>query len=78
MKPTSNKALPCAVFGHNFVKTRTLQDHTAELTCTHCNIAVRTDISGNFEEISISNKNIQTALRKLFHLRLQTAKPKFS
>jgi hypothetical protein len=78
MKPTTSKALPCAVFGHNYVKSKTNSDHTAELTCTHCNAVVKTDASGNFEELSISNKHIQTTLRRLFHLKLQVSKPKFS
>ncbi|MHA7841943.1 MAG: hypothetical protein ACX93I_01400 [Winogradskyella sp.] len=78
MKPTTSKALPCAVFGHNYVKSKTNSDRTAELTCTHCNAVVKTDASGNFEELSISNKHIQTTLRRLFHLKLQVSKPKFS
>lgn len=78
MKPTSNKALPCAVFGHNYVKSKTHTDHTAELTCSHCGTVVNTDKSGNFEDLSVSNKDIQSTLRQLFHLNLQMSKPKFS
>lgn len=78
MKPTSNKALPCAVFGHNYVKSKTNSDQTTELTCCHCHIVVNTDASGNFEEAEMSNKNIQSALRKLFHLKLRLSKPNYS
>lgn len=78
MKPTTSKALPCAVFGHNYVKSKTNPNQTAELTCSHCNTVVTTDTSGNFEELSISNKHIQATLRQLFHLKVQTLKPKFS
>ena len=78
MKPTSNKALPCAVFGHNYVKSKTNSDRTTELTCCHCNIVVNTDASGNFEETTIGNKDIQSTLRKLFHLNLQISRPTFS
>ncbi|WP_299115605.1 hypothetical protein [uncultured Winogradskyella sp.] len=77
MKPTSNKALPCAVFGHNYVKSKTYTDQTAELTCSHCNTVVKTDTHGNFEELSITNKDIQSTLRRLFHLKLQISKPNF-
>ena len=78
MKSTTSKALPCAVFGHNYVKSKTNSDQTAELTCSHCNTVVKTDASGNFEDLSVSNKHIQTTLRQLFHLKLQISKPKFS
>lgn len=78
MKPTTSKALPCAVFGHNYVKSKTYSDLTSELTCSHCNTVVKTDTSGNFEESNATNKHIQTTLRQLFHLKLQTAKLKFS
>ena len=78
MKPTSNKALPCAVFGHNYVKTKTNYDQTTELTCSHCGTTVTTDKHGNFDELSISNKHIQSTLRQLFHLNRQISKPNFS
>jgi hypothetical protein len=78
MKPTNNKALPCAVFGHNYKKSKTNSDSTAELTCSHCNAIVHTDVKGNFEASSISNKNIQSALRQLFHLNLSISGPSLS
>ena len=77
MKPTSNNALPCAVFGHNYVKTKSQSDHTTQLTCRHCGTVVETDEHGNFDELSLPNKDIQSTLRQLFHLNLQIAKPKF-
>ncbi|GAB4159207.1 MAG: hypothetical protein Tsb0033_13450 [Winogradskyella sp.] len=78
MKPTRSKTLPCAVFGHNYVKTKTNPDHTLELVCSHCNATVITDTNGNFEELNVPDRHIQTTLRQLFHLKLQTSKPKFS
>jgi hypothetical protein len=75
MKPTSNKALPCAVFGHNYVKSKTLSDQTLELTCSQCGAHAQTDALGNFEEACITNQDIQFTLRKLFHLKLQLSKP---
>ena len=78
MKPTSNKALPCAVFGHNYVKSKTNSDQTAELVCGHCGNITTTDKAGNFDDLSFSNKDIQSTLRQLFHLNLQISKPKFS
>ncbi|WP_299366902.1 hypothetical protein [Winogradskyella sp.] len=77
MEPTSNKALPCAVFGHNYVKSKTNSDQTAELTCSNCGTVVTTDKHGNFDELSLSNKDIQSTLRRLFHLNLQISKPNF-
>lgn len=78
MKPTSNKAIPCAVFGHNFVKTKTNSDQTIDLKCSHCGVTETTDKNGNFDEFSIANKDVQSTLRQLFHLNLQLSKPKFS
>ena len=74
MKPTTNKALSCAVFGHNFVKSKTNSDHSSQLQCCECNAVVHTDSKGNFEGNSISNKAIQSALRQLFHLNLSSSK----
>ena len=62
MSSTFNKAIPCSVFGHNYMKSKTNADHTSELKCSHCNISVKTDTKGNFSESSISNKNIQSTL----------------
>lgn len=77
MKPTSNKALPCAVFGHNYVKSKTNSDHTAELTCCHCNHIATTDTEGNFRDETLTNTHLQTTLRKLYHLKLRAYKPSF-
>ena len=78
MKPTSNKALSCAVLGHNYVKVKANLDRTTELRCRHCDIKVTTDVSGNFDHGNLSTKNIQSTLRRLFHLSLQQSKPNFS
>ncbi|MEM9679297.1 MAG: hypothetical protein AAF901_03155 [Bacteroidota bacterium] len=69
MKTTTNKALSCAVFGHNFFKSKTFDDGTTELTCSHCQTKITTDKNGNFEESSIGNVNMQTAIRQLFLLK---------
>lgn len=78
MKPTSNKALTCAVLGHNYVKVKSNFDGTTALRCRHCDVKVSTDTSGNFDHGNLPNKNIQSTLRRLFHLNLQQTKPKFS
>lgn len=75
MKPTTNKALSCAVFGHNYVKSKTHADQTSELTCSQCGTFAQTDALGNFDKDSISNQDIQSTIRKLFHLNLQITKP---
>lgn len=68
MKPTSNKSMPCALFGHNYVVTKEHLDRTSELTCTHCNTVVTTDSNGNFDENTISNSQIKETLRELYKL----------
>lgn len=68
MKPTSNKSLPCALFGHNYVVTKTNMDRTSELTCSHCNIVVTTDDNGNFDTITVSNSQIKDTLQELYCL----------
>lgn len=78
MKPNTNNALLCSALGHNYAKSKTNIDHSAELTCCNCGTQITTDAFGNFDESSISNKAIVTTLRQLFHLRIQISKPKFS
>lgn len=78
MKPTIRKTLPCSVFGHNYEKSKTNADYTSELTCSHCNTVVQTDTKGNFEEYSISNKDIHATLQRLYQLKIRSYKPKFS
>ena len=68
MQPTSNKTLPCAIFGHNYIRTKTNIDHSAELTCTNCDIVVITDSHGNFDTHTISNSHMKDVLRKLYRL----------
>jgi hypothetical protein len=74
MKPTIQNALPCAVFGHNYKMAKRNSNHTTELICTNCNAIVHTDVKGNFETSSISNKDIQSSLRQLFHLNLRISR----
>ncbi|WP_339623626.1 hypothetical protein [uncultured Winogradskyella sp.] len=78
MKPTQNNSLPCAVFGHNYIKSKTNSNHTSELTCCNCNTVVTTDLRGNFEASTISNKRIQSTLIKLFRLNLNFSKLNFN
>ena len=78
MNSTIHKTLPCSVFGHNYIKSKTNTDNTAQLTCSHCDIIVNTDTKGNFEDYSISNKNINETLRRLYHIKLRSYKPVFS
>lgn len=78
MKPTSNKALTCAVLGHNYVKVKSNFDGTTELRCRHCDVKVSTDASGNFVDDNLPSKNIQSTLRRLLHLNLQQPNPNFS
>jgi hypothetical protein len=74
MKPTYTNSLPCAVFGHNYIKSKTHSDSTAELTCSHCKVIIKTDDFGNFIETSKPSKDIQATLRKLYHLKLRAHK----
>lgn len=68
MKPTASKFLPCAIFGHNYVKSKTNFDHTSELTCVHCDLVVVTDHNGNFETNTVVNTEIKEALQRLYRL----------
>ncbi|WP_296313006.1 hypothetical protein [Winogradskyella sp. UBA3174] len=76
MKPTFNKALPCSVFGHNYIRTKTNIDYTLELTCSHCDAVVVTDRNGNFDSITVSNTQIKDTMQELYRLihRFQKAK----
>ena len=69
MKPTTtNKTLPCAVFGHNYIRSKTNIDHTIELTCIHCEMVVVTDRNGDFETNTVSNIQIKDTLQELYRL----------
>ena len=76
MKPTTNNILPCAIFGHNYLRTKTNMDHTVELTCVHCDMVVVTDHNGDFDANTVSNSQIKDTLQKLYRLthRFQKAK----
>lgn len=78
MKSKQNNALPCAVFGHNYVKSKTNSNRTSELTCCHCNTVVNTDSKGNFETSTIANKKIQLTLIQLFRLNLNYSRLSFN
>ncbi|RED44605.1 hypothetical protein DFQ10_103292 [Winogradskyella eximia] len=68
MKPTNPKALPCAIFGHNFERSKTYMDHTSELICRHCEAVVVTDSHGNFENHTVVNSQIADTLQQLYRL----------
>ena len=78
MQPTSNKTLPCAIFGHNYIRTQTNIDHTIELTCVHCDMVVDSDYHGNFETNTVSNSQIKDTLQELYRLKLRFSKLKVS
>ena len=78
MRPTSNKTLPCAIFGHNYKRSKTNIDHTIELTCTHCDMVVVTDLNGNFDTNTVSNSQIKDTLQELYRLTLRFSKTKAS
>ena len=78
MRPNTNKALPCAIFGHNYIRLKTNIDHTIELTCTHCDMVVITDHRGNFDSITVSNAKIKDALQELYRLKRHLPKAKVS
>ncbi len=76
MKPPKNKTLPCAIFGHNYIRTKTNIDHSSELTCVHCDMVAVTDHDGNFDANTVSNSQLKDTLQKLYRLthRIQKAK----
>lgn len=78
MKPTSPKSLPCAIFGHNYIRTKTNLDHSIELTCVHCDMVVETDPKGNFDAHTVSNDQIKETLEELYKLKQRFYKIKVS
>lgn len=78
MKPTKPKRLPCAIFGHNYIRTKTNIDHSVELTCLHCDTVVVTDNKGNFDANTLSNNQIKDTLKELYQLRMRFSKMKVS
>ncbi|NRD18752.1 hypothetical protein HNV08_01730 [Winogradskyella eckloniae] len=78
MKPTSTDLLPCAVFGHNYVRSKTNIDYSIELTCTHCDAVVITDSQGNFENNTVNNTQLKDTLQELYRLTKRVTKSKVS
>ena len=78
MKPESTEILPCAIFGHNYIRSKTNMDHTVELTCSHCDTVVVTDHHGNFENYTVSNSLIKDTLQELYRLTRRIPKSKVS
>jgi len=78
MKPKSTEILPCAIFGHNYERSKTYIDHTIELTCSHCDAVVVTDHHGNFENNTVSNSQIKDTLQELYRLTRRIPKTKIS
>lgn len=78
MESTPSDALPCSVFGHNYVKSKTTSHRTTELVCLHCKLVVQTDADGNFDSSPISNKKIRSTLRKFINLKRRSTNFKIS
>jgi hypothetical protein len=78
MKPTPDNALSCAVFGHNYMKSKTSSKSSTELKCCNCGTVLQTDANGNFIETKITSSEIQSTLRELYHLRLGLSRLKLS
>jgi hypothetical protein len=78
MKPNSTKVLPCAIFGHNYTRSKTNLDHTVELVCTHCDAIVVTDRDGNFENNTLTNGEIKDTLQRLYRLNRLLTKARAS
>jgi len=76
MKPKPTETLPCSVFGHNYVRSKTNLDHSIEMTCSHCDVVVVTDIHGNFENHTFSNTQIKDTLQELYRLTKRITKTK--
>lgn len=78
MNPKTNTTLPCAIFGHNYERSKTYLDHSVELTCTHCDAVVVTDSKGNFENYTVTNTQLKDTLQELYRLTKRVAKPKIT
>jgi len=73
-----NKVLPCAVFGHNYIITKTFIDHTSKLSCQNCGAVIKTDPKGNFKETVLPSKDVQRILYKLYSVKQRFYRPKAS
>ncbi|WP_353779148.1 hypothetical protein [Winogradskyella sp. 3972H.M.0a.05] len=70
MTPNLTSTLSCAVFGHNFERSKS----KSEFICTACKIKVDIDQNGDFEELPSQNKEVHQTIRQLFLLsRRKTA-----
>jgi len=78
MISNSNKSLPCAIFGHNYTRSKTNLDRTIEMTCVHCDLVVITDQKGNFDSHAVSNTQIKDTLQELYRLKRHFPKAKVS
>jgi hypothetical protein len=74
----SKRTLPCAIYGHNYMKTKTNLDHSVELTCTQCDIEVLTDPEGNFDTNTVTNSQIKDTLEELYRLSRRVINAKAS
>ena len=70
MSPNLTSTLSCAVFGHNFVHSKS----KSEFICTNCKTKANPDQNGDFEELPLLNKEVNQTIRQLFLLgRRKTA-----
>ncbi|MFP4844431.1 hypothetical protein [Winogradskyella sp. PE311] len=64
-----NKVIPCAVFGHNYIKIKTYVDYTSKLCCQNCGTIIKTDQKGNFKETVLPSKDVQRLIYKLYSIK---------
>ncbi len=68
MKKNSTYEL-CSNFGHNFYREKQSENNPDVIKCKHCEISIRMNGNGDFEETSKFNHAIHNAMKELFLLR---------
>ena len=71
MQPDSTHKI-CDNFGHNFYREEGSDRSSDIIKCKHCEIAIRMNSNGDFEEIPRTNHLVHDLMIKLFLLRRRT------
>ena len=61
----------CSTFGHDYVITRKVTNHINEYRCTHCGKEVTDNFSGNLEQLTLKNKQVNSSLALFFEKKIK-------
>lgn len=68
MQPNSTHKI-CDNFGHNFYREKKTVDSSDIIKCKHCEITLKMNSNGDYEEMSQTNNLVHSLMKKLFLLR---------